>query len=348
MTDLDELKEQLTQLNKPFRKSNYPTLYQQVVDITNFLPVLAKIKERLYCIKYDIISPSVCKHCDINPVKFLGSSTGYREYCSVTCSSNSISKQETIRQTNIKNFGTKTPAESNLGKQRIIQTLESKYGVGVRSTQQVSSVRAKTISTNLEKFGSESYTGSKRGKQAITSSHIEKYGKVRFTQTPVYKPLFIKTNRIKYNRNHHNQAHIELDNLTKANDPNWLNNQHTILQKPQSQIAQELGVGASLIGRKFREFDIEPLSFFQSTGESELTQFILNRYNGIIHKRTKKIIYPYELDIYLPDLNLAIEYNGIYWHSENNNKDRNYHLNKHKLCKNKGIRLIQIYDIEWQ
>ncbi|MFW6130771.1 MAG: hypothetical protein ACOC56_06250, partial [Atribacterota bacterium] len=53
-----------------------------------------------------------------------------------------------------------------------------------------------------------------------------------------------------------------------------------------------------------------------------------------------------ELDIYLPDFNIAIEYNGLYWHSELNGKDRNYHLNKTNICENENIQLIHIFEDE--
>ena len=43
----------------------------------------------------------------------------------------------------------------------------------------------------------------------------------------------------------------------------------------------------------------------------------------------KKIINPYELDIYLPDSKLAFEFNGLYWHSESQ-KGKNYHQIKTK------------------
>lgn len=54
----------------------------------------------------------------------------------------------------------------------------------------------------------------------------------------------------------------------------------------------------------------------------------------------------YEADIYLKDRNLAIEYNGIYWHSELNKKP-NYHQKKLKAFNRHGIRLIQIWEDEW-
>jgi hypothetical protein len=53
------------------------------------------------------------------------------------------------------------------------------------------------------------------------------------------------------------------------------------------------------------------------------------------------------LDIYIPSLKLAIELNGAYRHSEICGRDRNYHLNKLKECESLGIKLIQIFDFEW-
>jgi len=61
----------------------------------------------------------------------------------------------------------------------------------------------------------------------------------------------------------------------------------------------------------------------------------------------KKIIAPYELDIVVPSKKLAIEYCGLFWHSEYNQPDPNYHANKLKLCKQQGLRLITIFEDEW-
>jgi len=54
-----------------------------------------------------------------------------------------------------------------------------------------------------------------------------------------------------------------------------------------------------------------------------------------------------ELDIFIPDMNIAIEYNGVYWHSDKF-KDSNYHVDKFLKCRDKGIHLIQIFEDEWQ
>jgi predicted nucleic acid-binding Zn-ribbon protein len=53
-----------------------------------------------------------------------------------------------------------------------------------------------------------------------------------------------------------------------------------------------------------------------------------------------------ELDVYLPDLALAVEYNGLFWHGERY-KDSGYHLEKLEECRAAGVRLIQIFEDEW-
>ena len=86
---------------------------------------------------------------------------------------------------------------------------------------------------------------------------------------------------------------------------------------------------------------------FQSKPEIEIKEYLqtLNIENIVIH--SKSIINPFEIDIYLPDFNLAIEFNGLYWHSELNGKLKDYHITKTKLCEEKGIQLIHIFDDEW-
>ena len=63
--------------------------------------------------------------------------------------------------------------------------------------------------------------------------------------------------------------------------------------------------------------------------------------------KNRKIIPPYELDIYIPENNIAIEFNGLYWHSDCIKEDVNYHLNKTIACEKLGIRLIHIFEDEW-
>lgn len=84
----------------------------------------------------------------------------------------------------------------------------------------------------------------------------------------------------------------------------------------------------------------------KTNAENEIIKFIKTIYDGEIITNTRSVINPYELDIYLPELNIAFEYNGLYWHSDIY-KNNHYHLNKTKLCEDKNIKLIHIFEDEW-
>ena len=55
----------------------------------------------------------------------------------------------------------------------------------------------------------------------------------------------------------------------------------------------------------------------------------------------------YELDIYIPSVRLAIEFNGLLWHSERYGKDRHYHLDKTTACEAQNIQLIHVFEDEY-
>lgn len=84
----------------------------------------------------------------------------------------------------------------------------------------------------------------------------------------------------------------------------------------------------------------------QSSPELEIKDIINTMYNGRCIENSRSIIPPLELDLYYPEKNIAIEFNSNYWHDENH-KPKNYHFNKFKLCKDKNIRLVSIYESDW-
>lgn len=78
-----------------------------------------------------------------------------------------------------------------------------------------------------------------------------------------------------------------------------------------------------------------------SSYEDELYE-IYKDYNIERNKRIKN----YEIDLFFPEYNFGIEFNGLYWHSTLF-KDKNYHKNKFLFFKENGIRIIQIFENEW-
>lgn len=86
-----------------------------------------------------------------------------------------------------------------------------------------------------------------------------------------------------------------------------------------------------------------------SQAELEIYEFItsISGNNEEIICNDREVIAPFELDIYLPSKKIAIEYNGLYWHSDAKGKTKNYHKDKQDLCEAQGIQLITIWEDEW-
>jgi len=78
-----------------------------------------------------------------------------------------------------------------------------------------------------------------------------------------------------------------------------------------------------------------------SSIELEIVNFCQSYYTNA-ENRNKTIIPPYEIDIYLPDINLGIELNGIYWHSEISGRETRLSSTKLLLALQNNVQLIQI------
>lgn len=116
-----------------------------------------------------------------------------------------------------------------------------------------------------------------------------------------------------------------------------------------------------IICRKHGSFWQSPMSHLKGTkcpmcyaelsvskNEIEFRDFVQKLCVGeIIRFNARNIISPLELDIVNTVRKIAFEYDGLYWHSNEKVKDKNYHLNKTKKCIEKGYRLIHVFEDEW-
>lgn len=89
--------------------------------------------------------------------------------------------------------------------------------------------------------------------------------------------------------------------------------------------------------------------------ETQLFEYVQQLFtNELVISNSRQIIKPYELDIYIPHLNKAIEFNGSYWHSDEMIKKHkgmsaeDYHQMKLNLCKDKGIELVFVWEYDWE
>ena len=115
-------------------------------------------------------------------------------------------------------------------------------------------------------------------------------------------------------------------------------------------IANEIGLSTSYLNLLMRKCEIDDLyisNYSSSIGEKEVFDFVNNL--GVKCKlHDKQILNGKELDMIVDSHKLAIEYNGVYWHSEGSaGKDKTYHLNKTNECEIKGYQLLHILDVEW-
>lgn len=84
-----------------------------------------------------------------------------------------------------------------------------------------------------------------------------------------------------------------------------------------------------------------------SKGEDEIFDYVSEFLDKNAEKRVKNLLWPMELDIYSPSNKIAIEFDGVLWHSEKYRPDKFYHLNKTNACKKIGIRLLHVFEDEW-
>ena len=163
-------------------------------------------------------------------------------------------------------------------------------------------------------------------KEKSKKSLISKYGYDNAQKVPDIKRKTMETCYIKYG--HYNPFQSEKIKKKIRNT----NMKRYGVEYPQQ---------SSMIRDKYSSLHIS------SKVETELYCFIKNNLKYPILKNVKNIISGYELDTYVPYLNLAFEFNGLYWHNEIS-KNKNYHLNKTELCEEQEIQLIHIYEDDWE
>lgn len=116
------------------------------------------------------------------------------------------------------------------------------------------------------------------------------------------------------------------------------------------ELANELDISTTNIYRKIHSYGLEQLIYIEynsSKYESELIDILESITTSRIETRNHTAINGQELDIYIPDKKIAIEFNGDYWHSELH-KDKYYHQQKTVECIKRGIQLVHIFEHEWK
>ena len=219
-------------------------------------------------------------------------------------------------------------------KTKRINSIKERYGV--ENVFQIEAVKERAKKTCLQKYGVEWYTQTDEHQQLLRETNTQAAPEMRAQiNAKIRKTMFER-----YGVEHHEYLHIS--NLENYNDQYIL--EHFLDGDTWKFTEVQEYFNLSRRGAKARLMRINPEYKFPQCNKSqhELFELIPTKNK---HENDRTIIAPQELDIVLPDIKLAIEYNGVYWHSTVW-KDSRYHLDKTEKAEAKGWQLFQIFEGE--
>jgi hypothetical protein len=283
---------------------------------------------------------------------------------------------EKNKKTNLLKYGYEHPMKNQNIVNKLINTNNIKYNRN--SASMLDEIKKKIKNTNLLKYNCISPLQNKKIKEKTKQTNLLKYNFDHHNKNEKIKEKIKNTKKLKYNDkyyNNHNKYKTTcllkygVDNVSKndiiKNKINETKSKNLMIK--YSNILSVDYINKKLImmcdNNKNHKFEID-ISVFQNRKqlntiictkcnhgtksglEISFFNFIKKNYSENILQNIRNIIKPYELDIYLPDLNIAFEFNGLYWHNELN-KPNDYHKIKSDLCLEKGIQLIHVWEDDW-
>lgn len=168
-----------------------------------------------------------------------------------------------------------------------------------------------------------------------------KYGDANYNNPSKIKATFQSRYPIEYWCEKYNNPNLQI-----IADKEQLNELYKIYSIPE--LVEKYKVHIQTIYRYLNKFNLRDP--FSSSEETEVVHFLQSLGITNIVRNTRTLIpSKKEIDIYLPDYNIAIEYNGIYWHHEDiSHITKTYHYDKFVECHTMGIQLITIFSSFWK
>ena len=324
--------------------------------------------------EHNMSEPPVCLNCG-GPVAWRGPKYGYSRFCSNKCLNESDYRKEKIKETCMKKYGTENAMQNADIRKKIEETNIKKYGV--KNAMQNADIRKKIEETNIKKYGVKNPfankdiinkiktiqtakyggmgNGSKQTSKKIESTNIERYGKNGYNNREAYKA----TLKERYSDENYvnTEARLKTVHAREIERKDYLigymDNGDWICKCPhpecnrcnEKQYISNWSLYYSRVHNNIEPCTIlNPVNAQESWGESELREFIKEL--GFNPEKNRTILNGMELDIYIPEKKIAIEFNGVYWHSSEF-KSTKYHFDKFKKCLDAGIQLITIWEDQW-
>lgn len=315
------------------------------------------LSERIYIILHG--KPIPCPYG--NKKKLSKFSEGYRN-CSINCQCCIENAKINRTKTNIKNFGVENSIHINGVQEKMAQTNMERYGHENASSSPI--IRERVKKTNIERYGVTNISQNKNIRNKAEQTNLKLYGFRNVSQNTEVKEKIKKRNfelfdaenpfknemikgkiknhfNMKYNRNSHQQKNItDFGYETLLNEIKF---KKILETKSLSEIAQEFAIGLASVWQYCQKYNI---AIPASSYETAICSF-LNSYNIKYKLHDRTVIKPLEIDILLENYKLGIEFCGLYWHSEINIPDKQYHRSKLEKMNAIGYRLITIFEDEW-
>jgi hypothetical protein len=309
--------------------------------------------------------------------------THYLKHCSVKCRNQHISIKgaEKRKQTCLSRYGTTTNLSHQETKDKIKKTIKEKYGVehimhrpeskeklqktksekygdstynnrtkfietkNTWSNEKRQEIHDKKVSTTRERYGVDYTTQSSKMKEQSRATNLDRYGYENAASSPIVIEKIRNTMVARYGK-HYNQRHISDESLNKLNDVDFLEENKN---KPLKEVANQLGISYYTLDDAFTRANITRtfVNCNRSLAEREIGDYIENVLGIRTETNNRSLLNGKEVDIYIPDHKIGIEYHGLYWHSEGTGTHKTYHLDKLNNANEAGIHLIQITDYEW-
>ena len=353
-----------------------PELIEQVLSMVSWT---TDIDEAIHCLKNNITAPPLCEICnDGSRREFKKKNDGTMHYTNGCClqharistnrkkygvdnPSQSPEIKEKKKETTIKNFGVAHNSQSPEIKEKKKETTIKNFGV--TSPLQNAAIMEKVQRTNIDRYGVTSPLQNVAIMEKVQRTNIDRYGVKNPQQNRYIRQKTEKTCFKKFNGSNPMCSDEVKDKIRKTFKKSFFfkkMNSISHIVEPLFDLTDYTNTtkvyawkckkcddvfGSHLINGTIPRCHIcYPRLVGVSRMEMKLFEDIKDETK---QQANRSILKGKELDIYLPDHELAIEFNGIYWHSELNGKDKKYHLNKTLECQEQNIQLIHIFESEW-
>ena len=249
--------------------------------------------------------------------------------------------KEKIKNTNIERYGVDSPFKSPSIQEKIKNTNKERYGVD--SPFKSPAVREKTKNTNIKRYGVDNPFKSPSIQEKIKNTNIERYGVDNpFKSDEVQSKCLdsIKSRILKCNDNlidvQFNTDHCPTY-IFKCGDAKC-----ELCADKQFSLTRNQYYNRSMHNIELCPIK-NPLCMSSNTSIEAFIKNILDSYNIHYECNNRSILGGQELDIYIPSKKIAIECNGVFWHSEAQ-KPKRYHINKRNMCLQRDIQLISMWE----